>query len=279
MKRKIFLIGQYSEKNPDLYPEKKQFLLSPYYKALREGIDIAIDLSKGKYEIIDSPIDMDLDMIESEKNCGYILIAPFIDSQIVKVLESKNISAVAINYRSESLSWVDLNNVYAAELITEHLIKLGHKDILFIAGHPKTQNSIDRFLGFSNVLKRHNIKYNKEKLYLEGYFYISTANERVKQLLQHNNNKNFTAIFACNDLMAIGAVMALNENGIDITNITIAGFDDFDVHLRKTFSMLSYRQPLREVGYISTNLLIEQMETNKPDKSVHIQLLGEFIGF
>ncbi len=265
-KKTIFLLNR---------PEK-HFLRSFYFKSLKTGIDIAFE--DKNYEILFAPQNKHFEDILSANNhkvAGVISIHPSFRDKSIKLLENRNdINSVLINCRSDKLNWVDLNNIRGAMVMTEHLIKLGHEKILFIGGHFESQNSIDRLEGYKKTLEKHKVKFDPQ-LTLSCDFEITIAYERLKDYLL-NNERNFTAIFAANDLMAIGAIRALVDNNLRVPqDVAVVGFDDFEFASTFYIPLTTYRQPFYNLGYIAGKTLLNSIESKKGLQQV--ELIGDII--
>ena len=194
----------------------------------------------------------------------------------IKILEKENdVYSVLINCRSNKLTWVDLDNVSGAMTMTEHLIKLGHEKILYIGGFLESQNNIDRFKGFQKALEKYHIKFDP-KLSLTCDFGVTIAYERMKEFLAAGK-KDFTAIFATNDLMAVGAIRALIDDKLRVPeDVAVVGFDDFDFAATFYIPLTTYKQPFHNLGYIAAKSIIRSIETNNKCQQ-QVELIGEII--
>ncbi|MFC1501691.1 LacI family DNA-binding transcriptional regulator [Elusimicrobiota bacterium] len=259
---------------------EKHFVGSFYFKKIKEGIDLALEGSE--YQIFLSQQDKFFPNILSSKKskiAGIIVLHPNIEDESVRLLE-KNVGrnefqSMLINCHSKKLSWVDLDNVHGAMTMTEHLIKLGHEKILFVGGFHESQNTVDRYLGFKRALEKHKIEFNP-KLMITCDFSITLAYERMKEFLQINKN-NFTAIFASNDLMAIGAIRALIDEKIKVPeDIAVVGFDDFAFASSFYIPLTTYKQPFKNLGFVAARNLIKNIN-NRNHHHTETEMIGEIV--
>ncbi|MBN1621777.1 MAG: substrate-binding domain-containing protein [Endomicrobiales bacterium] len=257
---------------------ERYFLSSFYFEKIKYGIDTALEELDFKVITTDQDNSLLFSLPKNEfKTTGVINIAPDVHHPSVKFLEKNtDIKSILINCRSENLSWVDVNNVRGGKIITEHLINLGHKNILFINGFSENQNSIDRLEGFKHTLSKHKIKYDS-KLLIYSDFSVTLTYERVKSFLGQKNRPEFSAIFAANDLMAVGAIRALKDDNIKVPeDVVVVGFDDFDFSATFHIPLTTYRQPFHNIGFLATKLLINQIDGKHP--GIHqAELIGELI--
>lgn len=256
---------------------EKHFLGSFYFQNLKKGIDDA--LAGSPYQVLLSSQDgtiMESLAARQKKQNGVIALAPHTQAAALRTLEDAKIPSVLVNCRSDKMSWVDVDNVQAAVVMTEHLIGLGHRQILCVTGFPDSQNSIDRLCGYRGALEKHAIAYDPQ-LVIPCDFSITLAYERIKGLLSRDSRPSFTAVFAANDLMAVGVIRALADNNIRVPeDIAVVGFDDFEFSAQYTVPLTTYRQPFRNIGFSAARILIKQLEGGF-DRSAQFELIGEIV--
>lgn len=253
------------------------FLESFYFQKINYGIDAALHNSGSEVMMFQQTSSF-LDNLAKDdiKNIGVLNIAPHINCPSISVLEKRKIPSVLINCRSKNMNWVDTDNKYGVKTIIEHLIGLGHNKILLINGFPESQNAIDRLEGYRDTLEKHNIKFDP-KLVINCDFSISLTYERIKNMLSKKTKPEFSAIFASNDLMAVGAIRALADLGINVPHgIAVAGFDDFDFSSTFHIPLTTYRQPFHNIAFLATKFLLKNMAENE-HISYQFELIGELI--
>jgi LacI family transcriptional regulator len=160
---------------------------------------------------------------------------------------------------TESSNIVESTNWRGAYEATRYLCQLGHTRIALIKGTLAVRSAIDRLQGYKAALVECDIPV-REELIIEGDYQQQTGYEITKSLLRSVAPPP-TAIFASNDLSALGAMDAARECGLCIPDdISIVGFDDIPqvsfVHPRLT----TVRQPLEQMGQVAVKMLLEQIE-------------------
>jgi LacI family transcriptional regulator len=154
---------------------------------------------------------------------------------------------------------VYMDDVGAARDMTEYLIGLGHRRIGFIVGHPEHFASGQRLRGYKAALKSHRIAF-QSGLVKQGYFVFESGLEAARQLLATPNRP--TAIFASNDDMAAGVLMAAHEMAIAVpTRLSVAGFDDTYVARTVWPRLTTIHQPSYDLAYTAADLLIQLLQT------------------
>jgi DNA-binding LacI/PurR family transcriptional regulator len=178
------------------------------------------------------------------------------------VLEAPSLPTVAVagHQKLKGVTNVVLDHVQAAALALNHLASLGHKRIAFMKGNPLSSDSTDRWEAICEVAQRIGVTIEPE---LTVQIDMDDPTPQLgypfaKQLLARN--KPFTALFAYNDISAIGAVRALQEQGLRVPqDVSVMGFDDIPVAAFNTPTLTTVRQPLARMGQVAAQTLLERI--------------------
>ena len=158
-----------------------------------------------------------------------------------------------------------LDHARAATLAMEHLTKLGHTHIAFIKGQEFSSDTAVRWEAVRNSANELRIPIkNKLVVQLEGESSSPELGYQVAcQLLASGDD--FTALFAFNDISAIGAIQALREAGKRIPeDVSVVGFDDIQSAAFQNPGLTTVKQPLREMGMLAAETLLRRI--NAPSK-------------
>jgi LacI family transcriptional regulator len=203
-----------------------------------------------------------------EKNVDGVIIAGKVPSEIITCMEVYKVPIVFIDYYpvAGEYSAVLIDNVQGGEKATEHLIEYGHRQIGFLGGdmiHPSIR---DRLQGYKNALEKFKIPFSSKNIVTgESATNRKCGYHAAELLLQ--SSKNITAIFACNDAMALGAMQYIKKTGKKIpSDISIIGFDDVLEDLSSDPPLSSIRVPKVDMGIEGVRLLMEYISSNKPKK-------------
>ena len=150
---------------------------------------------------------------------------------------------------------VHVNHRAGAALATQHLLALGHRAIAHITGPPQLRVSRERVAGYRAALSSAGVK-SDDRLRVAGDFTEDGGYRGIERLL--GEALEFTAVFAANDLSAIGAIAALKAHGRRVPeDVSVVGFDD--IHLARYTSppLTTIRQPALEMGRRATEILIQ----------------------
>jgi DNA-binding LacI/PurR family transcriptional regulator len=185
--------------------------------------------------------------------------------------------AVAGHKKLKGVTNITLDHVRAAVLALNHLKSLSHERIAFMRGNPVSSDAKDRWDAICQVAADIGMKIDPELTVqintddptpMLGYPF-------TKQLLARN--KPFTALFAYNDISAIGAIRALREHGLSVPqDVSVIGFDDIPGAAFYTPSLTTVRQPLNRMGDVAAQVLLERIEGKKeypPDIAIEPELI------
>jgi LacI family transcriptional regulator len=149
----------------------------------------------------------------------------------------------------------------------DYLLGLGHHRIGFIGGREELKSAQQRLRGYLDGLKKAGIPVDKD-LIQQGDFRRETGHNRAQHLLSLPNPP--TAIFAANDESAIGTIAAAQEAGLRVPeDLSVAGFDDIPGASYITPALTTVEQPMRKMGYIATDMLVNLIRGEEPTSQVH----------
>jgi len=139
-----------------------------------------------------------------------------------------------------------------------HLMALGHQRVGLISGPPTFRSSHERRSGFEEGLAEHGRRLEPGYA-LEGAYTFESGLERARELLRLEPRP--TAIFALNDEMAAGVLQAARELGLKAPeDLSVVGFDDFNIAARLWPSLTTVRTPTREMGRLAALRLMGETD-------------------
>ncbi|HEU5343280.1 MAG TPA: LacI family DNA-binding transcriptional regulator [Ktedonobacterales bacterium] len=152
------------------------------------------------------------------------------------------------------IPWIGPDNRIGAYQATRHLIGLGHRRIAHIQGPTQYQCSYDRFAGYRQALAEAGIDYDPA-LVVHGDFTTPGGQAATERLLALADRP--TAIFAANDQMAYGVMVAAGAHGLRVPrDLAVIGFDDIAVFAPTHPALSSVRQPFQEMGKRAAETLL-----------------------
>jgi LacI family transcriptional regulator len=203
-----------------------------------------------------------------EKNVDGIIISGKVPDSIINQVEKYNLPIVFVDYYppSKNYSVVLIDNINGGMAATRHLIKLNHKMIGFIAGDISHPSINDRFRGYSMAIENSGLEvFKKNYIIDEDDTTRENGYNAAKKLFKQN--KTVTAIFACNDAMAIGAMQFIKENGLSVPeDISVIGFDDVEADVSIDPPLSTVRVPKYEMGIEVMKLMSDLLKNDKGTK-------------
>ena len=168
---------------------------------------------------------------------------------------------------STSVPLVQVDNRLGARLATEHLLSLGHRRIAHVSGAPDLRISEERVAGYREALAAAAIEPDPGLLAV-GSFSEEGGYQAMRGLLE---GADPTAVFAANDLSAIGVVSAVVESGRRVPeDISIVGFDDLRLSRYTTPPLTTIHQPALEIAERATQLLLDLAAGREVRQLLHL---------
>jgi LacI family transcriptional regulator, repressor for deo operon, udp, cdd, tsx, nupC, and nupG len=181
------------------------------------------------------------------------------------LLEEQRLPWVMVGADCPIIDSVVIDNVEGAMTAACHLLELGHTDIGLISGGPAAfpaSSPPQRRAGFLGALSDAGVRFDP-KMERVGDFSALGGYEAMQALLELSRRP--TAVFAMSDEMAMGAMRACREVGLDVpTDMSIVGFDDVDWAF--TMGLTTIRQDATELGAIAARLMIERLEGDERER-------------
>ncbi len=169
---------------------------------------------------------------------------------------------------------IDIDNIGGGKQATQHLLRHGHSKLAMITGPLYRKAAEDRRKGFLSALTEAGITPD-EDLIIEGDWSYQSGEQAVEKLLRRQ--KAFSAIFAQNDRMAMGAIKALRNRGLRVPeDISIIGYDDIAIAKYYVPPLSTVRQPIEQIGEIAVESIIRAIEERR-ERQEEVVLKTEII--
>jgi LacI family transcriptional regulator len=161
---------------------------------------------------------------------------------------------------NKAVTNIALNHSYAAELAMRHLLQLGHRKIALIKGQEFSSDTEVRWRAITEAAKRLGSPISERlTVQMEGDSPSPEIGYNATRKLLHRTEP-FTALFAFNDVSAIGAIQALREAGRRVPqDISVMGFDDIQSAAYQNPRLTTIRQPLRKMGELAAETVLRRI--------------------
>jgi len=188
---------------------------------------------------------------------GVIVTANLLEDPLVDGLLASTLPTVLIGHRRDDLtaSYVDVDNVRAAETVTNHLLQLGRRRIGHISGTRHNVAGEDRLAGYRHAMAMAGL--SNEGLIVQGDFNDPSGVAGAAVLL----DRGVDAIFCANDRTARGALEVLGARGIRVPDdVALAGFDDLDFAAELDPPLTTIRQGIDRQGAEAARTLLKLLQ-------------------
>ena len=179
---------------------------------------------------------------------------------------------------------VTIDNEKASKDLVNYMLNLGHKKVCYLAGPSDILIYRDRLKGYLTALTTRNIPID-QNLIINCEPNIQGGYDAIRKLL--NSNVDFTAVVACGDTIAVGAIRGLSSFNLSVPkDCAVVGFDDIELSSLFSPSLTTVRQPQWQIGTRSAEHLLDLINGNKPasyNDVLNYELIiressGEYIG-
>jgi DNA-binding LacI/PurR family transcriptional regulator len=245
-------------------------LHNPYFPGVADGVKRAAD-QRGYRLLLNSAFLDDTDERTALETFidfrvdGIILTGARIDSAIIeRAALSTPIVVVSRPMQSDSVDTINNDDYLGATYAVDHLIGLGHRNICHIDGGHGA-GAAERRAGYEATLREHGL----EPYVVEGAFTEVSGVYAAQDALK--SGRRITAIFAGNDLSALGALDTIEEAGLSVPgDISLVGYDNTFVAALRHVALTTVDQARERLGELAIEALIERIEHGRKEAVHHV---------
>ncbi len=225
------------------------------------------------YQVLFRPVEAHepngayMELVRGRHTDGLVLSGPRSDDDHLRDLTAEGFPIVLHGHiRGTAIPSVDVDNVLGATTAVNHLLGLGHRRVGMITNAPLVYAAgQQRLEGYQRALQEAGIAC-EEALVREGNFDEESGYMAIKELLALKERP--TAVFIASDMVAIGALRALQEEGISVPEeMAIVGFDDITAARFITPALTTIHVPTFGLGWSAAELLIRITEGDEPNET------------
>ena len=237
---------------------------NPFFAEISRGIED--EAFKKGYSVFLCNTELDtkrelfyVDVLSKKQVDGIIFVAAGDQADSLDFLLQRNMPVVMIDRNVPNVEGdaVLTDHQLGGYLATRHLLELGHTQIACIAGPSSITPSAERIIGYRKALEEAGLPF-EENLVIRGDYHAQSGMDITNSLLKMNPRP--TAIFALNDLMALGALRAAAEAGYSVPkDLAVVGYDDLEIARFTNPPLTTIAQPKKEIGAQAINLLVDRM--------------------
>ncbi len=247
-------------------------VINPFFSEIARGVEDAAN--NYNYNVIVCNTDYDLkkeavylNLLKQKSVDGFIVASAIYNDKnvydLIKqdyplVLLGREIDGIEKNTRTDVIVSNDICGGYQA---TKHLIELGHRKIDLILGPKEIKVNRDREKGYRKALRDHGIAVDKNRIH-NGRFKIEFGCSKALEILRKKEQP--TAIFAGNDIIAIGVLRAAKSLGYDVPgDLSVVGYDNTILAEIADPPLTTINQQMYKMGYMAAEMLIKRLKGDK----------------
>ena len=239
-------------------------ITNPLFSALFRAVD-EVASAAGYHVILCNTGDsadrlrQHLDALSEGHVDGLLLATAHRTDPVVETLRRRRLPYILVSRRNENSdeAWVVPDDRQGAHIAVEHLVKLGHQRIAHIAGSTEISRTADRLNGYRDAMESFGLI---ESVWLAPPGGLDeTAGERgLAQLLDRPKEQKPTAVFAANDLAALGVIAMARRMGLLVPeDLSVVGCDDIPMSRYVQPSLTTIRYPFDDMGRVAMQHLIQ----------------------
>ncbi|MEM1484303.1 LacI family DNA-binding transcriptional regulator [Oscillospiraceae bacterium PP1C4] len=215
-------------------------------------------------------------IVDQKLISGSIIMGDLLGDDLLYQLSQRQTFTMLVNQKEtiayDNIILLNTENYGGAYAAVEKLIKCGHVKIAHIAGNIEKISVKQRMNGYLDCLKDHGIAVNKNYIVHARMHKHDGGYHAMQTLLEENKGDYPTAVFATNDLMAVGAIKALKEMDISVPNVvSIFGYDNVEMSSFTIPSLSTVDTKVSEVVHLAVDHLIDAIESGRVAQNILTQ--------
>lgn len=255
---------------------------NPFFSALINGFET--ECRKYGYEMVICNVDQrnegykkQLHTLLNETGCAVVVLATEMQDDDLDPFRITSCPVLLMDGWTDQMDFnaVLINNEDSARIATEYLYKKGHRKIGYIRSSFRIRGFRSRFYGYQSALRKFRLDFDEKNVFTVTPNLNGAYHDMLRYLEKRNSLP--TAFFADNDLMAIGAMKALQEKGYRIPDdISIIGFDDLPFSEISNPALTTLRVPNTEMGQLAVRRIVDIIK-KKDLINAKIQVCTKFV--
>lgn len=250
-------------------------ITNPFFPSIAQGVEDVANAHGYNIFLCNSFRDPEKEKgyiraLASKQVDGIIFTSITYNVDYIRELRNQGVAIVAFDRRinDNDVDSVLFDNFKGGEMAAEYLLGMGHKNIAFLSGPTNISSRSDRLEGYKNALKKAGIDINPLYIFLDDFmeeegrdtnYEVEAGYRMALRVLE--DHPEVTAIFAVNDMTAIGVLKAIREKRLKVpTDISLIGFDNIILADLIDPPLTTIKQPKYKMGKAAAELLISRLE-------------------
>lgn len=263
----------------------KSYNIGLFFSTLKEGTTANFFLCsvRGVNKVVNEPYKLVVEAVDELEDFQYVKKKNFDgiilvsqdpkDDHFIGHMLRKQIPIVVLNREVEKLkvNTVLTDDRRGAREATRYLLGMGHRKIAFIEGKVEFRSATLRKEGFKLAMQEYGMPMPGDYI-VQGCYDLESGYDAMQLLLRHKERP--TAVFCSNDDMAIGAMKAIYDRGLQVPgDVSVMGFDDNGISAYLTPAITTVRRPIEEMSREGATMLLNAIndDENKMPRNVHLK--------
>ena len=256
---------------------------NPFFTDVARGIEEVAGTENLTLFLCNSDLDprreaQYLDQLLMQRVRGVLITAVDYANARLRALPAKGVPVVLVDRAASAASddWcsVGVRDVEGGRLAVTHLIERGHTQIAFAGGPLETPQVADRLAGAQQAMREADVDADLLTVLTTTALTVDEGRRVSQRVLGLPARRRPTAVFCANDLLALGVLQHLTQNGVSVPeHMSLVGYDDIEYAAAAAVALTSVNQPRHEIGRTAARLLLDETgdraRTPTPPRRVH----------
>lgn len=201
-----------------------------------------------------------LELLEEQRVLGVVISPVDERNDTLQWLRERGTAVVLLGRRRRDYCSVRVDDVRGGQLAAEHLLDLGHRQLAFVTAPLSIDQYRERLKGVRRALQQRGLAEDTCRVIEVGALGTAAEGQLASTRLREQYPE-VTGVACGNDLLALGVVAGLVGQGVRVPEqVSVVGFDDIEIAEQNPLPLTTIRQPAAELGWVATNLLLEEAQ-------------------
>jgi LacI family transcriptional regulator len=260
---------------------------NPFFTDVARGIEEVAGTANLTLFLCNSDLDprreaQYLDQLLMQRVRGVLITAVDYTSERLRLLPSKGVPVVFVDRTGGTgdVDWcsVGVHDVEGGRVAVTHLIERGHTRIAFAGGPATTPQVADRLAGARRAMRDAGLDRGLLTVLTTAALTVDEGRRVSQRILGLPARRRPTAVFCANDLLALGVLQHLTQNGVAVPErMSLVGYDDIEFAAAAAVALTSVNQPRHEIGRAAAHLLLEEAADHERHEHRHIEFTPELV--
>jgi LacI family transcriptional regulator len=264
---------------------------NPFFTDVARGIEEVASTENLTLFLCNSDLDprreaQYLDQLLMQRVRGVLITAVDYTNDRLQLLPANGVPVVLVDraydpaVEAAGAEWcsVGVHDVEGGKLAVTHLVERGHRRVAFAGGPLTTPQVVDRLAGARRAITEAGLDDDLLTVLLTNALTVDEGRRVSQRILGLPARRRPTAVFCANDLLALGVLQHMTQNGVAIPErMSLVGYDDIEYAAAAAVALTSVHQPRHEIGRTAAHLLLEEAAGRPGHQHRHVEFTPELV--